>query len=112
MAFRHYSYANAKSSGATAGRLDIIAKGAKQANKVIDLFIIISAEQKIWGANNDFTGAALAAASNQLNPFEYIETQAYNNIYGSMTAFQKQWINFKGFVWFTKRYCYKAIPPQ
>ena len=107
-----YSYANAKSSGATAGRLDIIAKGAKQANKVIDLFIIISAEQKIWGANNDFTGAALASASNQPNPFEYIETQAYNNIYGSMTAFQKQWINFKGFVWFTKRYCYKAIPPQ
>ena len=39
-----YSYANAKSSDATAGRLDIIAKGARLANKPIDLYFIISAE--------------------------------------------------------------------
>jgi hypothetical protein len=107
-----YSYANAQSSGATGGRLDIIAKGARQANKRIDLYIIISAENTAWGASNTFTGPALAAAANQPNPFQYIEQQAYNNIYGGMTAFQKQWINFKGFVWFTKRYCYRAIPPQ
>lgn len=107
-----YSYANAQSSTATCGRLDCIAKGARQANKRIDLYIIISAEKKTLGASNDFTGGALLAAANQPNPFEYIETQAYNNIYANMTAFQKQWINFKGFVWFTKRYCYRAIPPQ
>lgn len=107
-----YSYANAKSTGATGGRLDIIAKGARQVNKRIDLYIIISAENTAWGANNTFTGPALAAASNQPNPFLYIEQQAYNNIYNNMTTFQKQWINFKGFVWFTKRYCYYAIPPQ
>ena len=96
-----YSYANAKSTGATGGRLDIIAKGARQANKRIDLFIIISAENTAWGASNTFTGPALAAASNQPNPY----------LYGGMTTFQKQWINFKGFLWFTKRYCYSAIPP-
>ena len=107
-----YSYANARSTGATAGRLDIIAKGARQANKRIDLYIIISAENTAWGASNTFTGPALAAARNQINPYLYIEQQAYNNIYGSMTAFQKQWINFRGFVWFTKRYCYAAIPPK
>lgn len=107
-----YSYANARSTGATGGRLDIIAKGARQSNKQIDLYIIISAENTAWGASNTFTGPALAAASNQPNPYEYIETQAYNNIYGGMTVFQKQWIRFRGFVWFTKRYCYSAIPPR
>lgn len=107
-----YSYANAKSTGATGGRLDIIAKGAKQMNKKIDLYIIISSENTAWGASNTFTGPALAAASSQLNPYEYIEIQAYNNIFGNMTTFQKDWINFKGFVWFTKRYCYAAIPPK
>lgn len=107
-----YSYANARSTGATGGRLDIIAKGARQVGRKIDLFIIISAENTAWGAGNTFTGPALAAASNQTNPYLFIETQAYNNIYGNMTTFQKQWINFKGFVWFTKRYCYRAIPPR
>lgn len=107
-----YSYANATSTGATGGRLDIIAKGARQANKQIDLYIIISAENTAWGASNTFTGPALAAAANQPNPYEYIETQAYNNIYGGMTVLQKQWIRFQGFVWFTKRYCYSAIPPR
>lgn len=107
-----YSYANARSTGATAGRLDIIAKGARQANKVINLYIIISAENTAWGASYTFTGPALAAARNQINPYLYIEQQAYNNIYNNMTAFQKQWINFRGFVWFTKRYCYAAIPPK
>lgn len=106
-----YSYANAQSAGSTGGRLDIIAKGARQANKRIDLYIIISAENTAWGASNTFSGPALAAASTQPNPYQYIEQQAYNNIYGGMTTFQKQWINFKGFVWFTKRYCYIAIPP-
>lgn len=107
-----YSYANARSSGGTLGRLDIIAKGARQVNKTIDLYIIISAENTAWGASYTFTGPALAAAINQSNPYLYIEQQAYNNIYGNMTAFQKQWINFRGFVWFTKRYCYAAIPPK
>lgn len=107
-----YSYANARSTGTTGGRLDIIAKGARQGNKVIDLYIIISAENTAWGASNTFTGPALAAAANQPNPYLFIETQAYNNIFNSMTTFQKQWINFKGFVWFTKRYCYRAVPPM
>jgi len=92
--------------------LDIISKGARQNNKRIDLYIIISAENTTWGANNTFTGPALAAAFGYPNPYLYIETQAYNNIYNNMTSFQKQWINFKGFVWFTKRYCYSAIPPK
>lgn len=107
-----YSYANARSTGATGGRLDIIAKGARQVNKKIDLYIIISAENTAWGASYTFTGPALAAAANQPNPYLYIEQQAYNNIFNNMTTFQKQWINFKGFVWFTKRYCYSAIPPR
>ena len=107
-----YSYANAKTNGATGGRLDIIAMGARQANKMIDLYIIISSENTAWGAANTFTGPALAAASSQPNPYEYIETQAYNNIYGGLTMLQKQWIRFRGFVWFTKRFCYNAIPPQ
>lgn len=107
-----YSYANAESSGATVGRLDCIAKGARQANKKIDLFIIISSENTAWGAANTFSGPVLAQAyaSGYTNPYQYIEQQAYNNIYGGMTTFQKQWINFKGFVWFTKRYCYRAVP--
>jgi hypothetical protein len=107
-----YSYANAQSTGATGGRLDIIAKGARQANKRINLYIIISAENTAWGASNTFTGPTLAAAFGYPNPYLYIETQTYNNIYYNMTSFQKQWINFKGFVWFTKRYCYAAIPPR
>jgi len=109
-----YSYANARSTGATGGRLDIIAKGARLANKKIDLFIIISAEKKSWGASNDFSGQVLQNAylSGQPNPFLYVETQAYNSIFNNMTAFQKEWINFKGFVWFTKRYCYYAVPPM
>ena len=107
-----YDYANAQSSGATGGRLDIIASGARQANKRIDLYIIISAEDTAWGADNTFSGHELARAIGEANPFEHIEVQAYNNIYDKMTTFQKQWINLKGFVWFTKRYCYKAIPPR
>lgn len=109
-----YSYANAKSSTATCGRLDCIAKGARLANKKIDLYIIISAERKAFNANDDFSGQVLQNAylNGQTNPYLYIETQAYNNIYANMTTFQKQWINFKGFVWFTKRYCYSAVPPQ
>lgn len=107
-----YSYANAQSTGATCGRLECIARGARQANKKIDLYIIISSENTAWGAANTFSGPVLAAAINQSNPFAYVETQAYNSIYINMTTFQKQWINFKGFVWFTKRYCYAAIPPK
>lgn len=109
-----YSYANAQSVGATCGRLDCIAKGARRANKKIDLYIIISAENTAWGASNTFTGPALAQANamGSTNPYLYIEQQAYNNIFNSMTAFQKDWINFKGFLWFTKRYCYSAVPPR
>lgn len=109
-----YSYANAQSTGATCGRLDCIAKGARQANKKIDLYIIISSENTAWGAANTFSGPALASAyvGGATNPFLYIEQQAYNNINVNMTAFQKQWINFKGFVWFTKSYCYRAVPPR
>lgn len=107
-----YSYANAKSTGATGGRLDIIAKGARQAGKKIDLYIIISAENTAWGASNTFTGPALynAYLAGHSNPYLYIENLAYNNIYLNMTSFQKEWINFKGFLWFTKRYCYRAVP--
>jgi hypothetical protein len=94
------------------GRLDVIAKGARQANKMANVYIIISSENTAWGAANTFTGPALAAAASQPNPYEYIETQAYNNIYGGMTTFQKQWIRIRGFVWFTKRFCYAAIPPR
>jgi hypothetical protein len=109
-----YSYANAQSSTATCGRLDCIAKGARLANKRVDLYIIISAERKVFGASNDFSGKVLQDAylNGQTNPYLYVETQAYNSIYGNMTTFQKQWINFKGFVWFTKRYCYFAVPPK
>jgi hypothetical protein len=109
-----YSYANAQSTGATGGRLDIIAKGARQANKKIDLFIIISSENTAWGAANTFTGPALAQAriGGADNPYQYIEQQSYNNIVLNMTSLQKQWINFKGFIWFTKRYCYYAVPPK
>lgn len=107
-----YSYANAISAGATGGRLDIIAKGARQVNKKIDLFIIISAEKISYGASNNFSGQVLYDARNQLNPFGYVENVAYQNIVINMTSFQKQWINFKGFIWFTKRYCYAAIPPR
>lgn len=108
-----YSYANAQSTGATGGRLDIIAKGARQNNKKIDLYIIISSENIAWGASNTFTGPALAQAyiGGSPNPFYYIENQTYINIYNNMTTFQKQWINLKGFIWFTKRYCYRAVPP-
>lgn len=107
-----YSYANAKSDGATAGRLDIIAKGARQANKKIDLYFIISAEKKSFGASNDFSGGVLQSNNTRANPFAYVETIAYQNIVNNMTPFQNQWINFKGFIWFTKRYCYKAVPPR
>lgn len=107
-----YGYANAISTGASSGRLDLIAKGARQNNRKIDLYIIISAEKKSFGAANDFSGGVLQAANTQSNPFLYIENQAYTNIYGSMTAFQKQWINFKGFVWFDKRWCYSAVVPK
>lgn len=108
-----YSYANAQSAGATAGRLDIIAKGARQMNRKIDVYIIISSENTAWGADYTFSGPALANAyiTGQSNPYWFIESQAYNSISGGMTAFQKQWINLKGFVWFTKRYCYRAVPP-
>jgi len=107
-----YSYANAQSSGATSGRLDLIAKGARRANKKIDLYFILSAENTAWGADYTFTGPALAQAYSMgaPNPFLYIEQRAYDNIVTRMTTFQKQWINFKGFVWFTKRYCYAAVP--
>ena len=109
-----YSYANAQSTGSTGGRLDIIAKGARQAGRKIDLYIIVSAENTAWGASNTFTGPALSNAylSGQSNPYSYIEGQAYSNIFNGMTPFQKQWINLKGFVWFTKRYCYRAVPPM
>lgn len=109
-----YSYANAQSSTATCGRLDCIAKGARQANKRIDLYIIISAESQSLGASNDFSGKVLRDAylAGHPNPFLYVETQAYNSINTNMTTFQKQWINFKGFVWFTKRYCYWNVPPR
>ena len=107
-----YNYANAQSEGATCGRLDIIAKGARDAGKRIDLYIIISAEDTLWGAENQFSGPLLAAAAVQPNPYRYIEAQAYENIHSAMTDFQRQWIDLKGFVWFTKRYCYQAVPPS
>ncbi len=107
-----YTYANAPSVTGGLGRLDIIANGAQQANKKIDVYIIISSERTTWGAAYNFTGSALQNAylSGKPNPYMYIENQAYSNIYGGMTPFQKQWINIKGFVWFTKRFCYKAVP--
>lgn len=107
-----YSYANRKTSDASAGRLDLIAKGARMAQKRIDLLIIISAADTAFGSSGVYTGACLRAAASQPNPFAYIEQQAYTNIVGSMTPFQQQWINFKGFVWFEKKYCYAAIPPK
>lgn len=108
-----YSYANARSTGATGGRLDIIASGARQAGRKIDVYIIISAENTAWGASNTFSGPALQNAFLQgyPNPYLQIESQAYSNISSNMTPFQRQWINLKGFVWFTKRYCYRAVPP-
>jgi hypothetical protein len=115
-----YSYANNASTGTTCGRLDCIAKGARQEYKrtsilkKVDLYIMISAQNTAWGSTNTYQGPILQQAylAGQKNPFAYIESQAYSNIYGSMTTFQKQWINFKGFVWFEKRYCYIAVPPS
>ena len=113
-----YSYANAQSLGATGGRLDILAKGARQEYlrtgimKKANIYIIISAENMANGDAHTFTGPKLLAAANQPNPFQYVENQAYTNIYGGMTAFQKQWLNLKGFVWFTKRCCYNAVKPK
>ena len=107
-----YSYANRRSSGASGGRLDIIAKGAAAAGKRIDLLIIISAADTAFGASSACTGAALKAVAGLANPFETIEGQAYANIVNAMTPFQKQWIDFRGFVWFEKKYCYEAVPPR
>lgn len=95
-----------------ASRLDVIAKGARQMNKKIDVYIIISAENTAWGAANTFSGPVLAAASSEPNPYFFIENKTYSDISSKMTTFQKQWINIKGFVWFTKRFCYSAIPPK
>lgn len=108
-----YSYANARSTGATGGRLDIIASGARQAGRKIDVYIIISAENTAWGASNTFSGPVLQNAylAGYPNPFVQIESQVYSDISSRMTTLQRQWINIKGFVWFTKRYCYRAVPP-
>jgi hypothetical protein len=107
-----YSYANRRSSGASAGRLDIIAAGAAAAGRRVPLLIIISAADTAYGASSVCTGAALRAAASQSNPYAFIEQQAYANIVNSMTPFQRQWIDFRGFVWFEKKYCYRAIPPR
>lgn len=112
-----YSYANAQSTGATGGRLDIIAKGARQEyirtgiKKKVNLRFIISSEFIAAGAANNFSGIILQQNNTKPNPFEYIEQLAYNNIVLNMTAFQKEWINFEGFVWFDKRYNYAAVNP-
>lgn len=105
-----YSYANAKATGNTAGRLDLIAKGARALNKPIDLWIIMSSEDIACGASYTFQGPLLKSYRLSTNPFYEVEKIAYADITSKMTVFQSQWINFRGFIWFTYRYNQCNVP--
>lgn len=106
-----YSYINNQTENATAGRLEILARGARMAGKRAEVVLILSAADVSCGASATYSGKALREAINEKNPFLFVEQQTYDNVMESMTPFQKKWIGIRGFIWFEKKYCYCEIPP-
>lgn len=106
-----YNYANAS------GRLDVIAKGARQVSVATGvptkakLALIISDEKKSIGAANDFSGGVLIANASQSNPFKAVEQVLINDFNNKLTAFQKQYIDVVAIIHFDRKWVYRCIPP-
>jgi hypothetical protein len=106
-----YNFANNDSTTSSGGRLSIIARGGRQRNTPAQVEWIISLEDKAAGAKYTFSGPIVKANNFRTNPFDWIEQQSYNNIYGGMSSFQKQWIKPIGFVYYNLRWAYSSVPP-
>lgn len=108
----HAYQPNMPSGSYIRSRLEVLAKGGRQINKKVRLYIIVSAEQKAWGANNDFSGNSLRSYGS----FTAFENVLYTNLIQSginqIPADLRQWIEPAGVIYFTKRYVYRAIPPR
>lgn len=106
-----YNYANAS------GRLDVIAKGARQISTMrgttfkAKIALIISDEKKSIGAANDFSGGVLIANATQPNPFKAVEQVLINDFNSKLTAFQKQYIDVVAVIHFDRKWVYRCIPP-
>lgn len=107
-----YNYANAS------GRLDVIAKGARQVSAIrgtptkAKIALIISDEKISIGAANNFSGGVLIANASQPNPFKAVETVLINDFNAKMTAFQRQYIDVIAVIHFDRKWVYRCIPPS
>lgn len=105
-----YNYANAS------GRLDVIAKGARQVSTLrgtafkAQIALIISDEKKSIGAANDFSGGVLIANASQPNPFKAVEQVLINDFNAKMTPFQKQYIDVIAVIHFDRKWVFRCIP--
>lgn len=89
-----------------APRLIPMAKAAKARNQGKEkIKIIISAEQKQWGANNDFAGLLLMQKG-----FDGVEKLVIDDFNKNASQEVKDWIDITGFIWFMKRYVWQAVP--
>ena len=106
-----YNYANAS------GRLDVIAKGARQVSTMrgtafkAKIALIISDEKKSIGAANDFSGGVLIANAAQPNPFKAVEQVLINDFNNKLTAFQRKYIDVIAVIHFDRKWVYRCIPP-
>lgn len=91
----------------TKSRLEAHAKAAAARGIPAKINILASTEQVIWGANNNFQGNLLKTKG--YPAFEKLYIDSYN---ANASTFVKTWIRIDHFVYFTKRYNYKAILPK
>lgn len=108
----HAYQPNMPSASYLRSRFEVFAKGGRQANEKVRFYIIVSTEQKAWGAQNDFSGNILRSYGS----YDTFEAVLYNNTIlpaiNALPSDLKQWVEVAGVIYFTKRYNYRAIPPR
>ncbi len=100
-----YSTANDKKSTNTFSRLDTIAQAAFQLNTTASLYFYIHAGEQAWGSGGDYSGYSIHYAGS----FDIFEDELMENVVNRMTAFQKKWVNVKGFAYYNRNYLYQAL---
>ncbi len=103
----HIYQDNKASYSYSRSRLEAVAKAAKAKGVLAHVHPIISTEQISYGAQNDFQGNLLA-----LKGYAGIEKMYIDDYNLNASTDVKTWIRIDYFKYFTKRYCYQAIPPK
>jgi hypothetical protein len=108
MGVPRYPYVNSKTVTNIVNRLDTIAEAAYRRNTTASLYFYIHAGQVLLGSSADYSGFSIRNAGN----FDTFENYFTASVVDRMTAFQRQWINVKGFAYHNKTYLNGLLNPS